>query len=66
MYCGVTVSGRTIKNLCCTNDPTLVVENAKELQDLEMKVKAHSEKKMGLQLNIKKTKINDKIYSNQP
>ena len=52
---GIKISGRNINNLRYTDDTTLMAEN-EELKSLLMKVKEESEK-VGLKLNIKKTKI---------
>ena len=52
---GIKISGRNINNLRHTDDTTLVAES-EELKSLLMKVKEESEK-VGLKLNIQKTKI---------
>ena len=52
---GIKISGRNISNLRYANDTTLMAES-EELQSLLMKVKVESEK-VGLKLNIRKTKI---------
>ena len=52
---GIKISGRNINNLRYTNDTTLMAES-EELKSLLMKVKEESEK-VGLKLNIQKTKI---------
>ena len=52
---GIKIAGRNINNLRYANDTTLMAEN-EELKSLLMKVKAESEK-VGLKLNIQKTKI---------
>ena len=52
---GIKISGRNINNLRYTDDTTLMAES-EELQSLLMKVKEESEK-VGLKLNIQKTKI---------
>ena len=52
---GIKVSGRNINNLRYADDTTLIAES-EELQSLLMKVKEESEK-VGLNLNIQKTKI---------
>ena len=52
---GIKIAGRNINNLRYTDDITLMVEN-EELKSLLMKVKEESEK-VGLKLNIQKTKI---------
>ena len=53
---GIKISGRNINNLRCADDTTLVAESKEELKSLLMKVKEESEK-VGLKLNIQKTKI---------
>ena len=53
---GIKIAGRSIKNLRYADDPTLMAESEKELKSLLMKVKEESEK-VGLKLNIQKTKI---------
>ena len=53
---GIKISGRNINNLRYTDDTTLMAENEEELKSLFMKVKEESEK-VGLKLNIQKTKI---------
>ena len=53
---GIKIAGRNINNLRYTDDTTLMAENEEELKSLLMKVKEESEK-VGLKLNIKKTKI---------
>ena len=54
---GIKISGRNINNLRYANDTTLVAESEEELlKSLLMKVKEESEK-IGLKLNIQKTKI---------
>ena len=52
---GIKIAGRNINNLRYTDDTTLMAEN-EELKSLLMKVKEKSEK-VGLKLNIQKTKI---------
>ena len=52
---GIKIAGRNISNLRYADDTTLVAES-KELKSLLMKVKEESEK-VGLKLNIQKTKI---------
>ena len=52
---GIKIAGRTINNLRYADDTTLIAEN-EELKNLLMKVKEESEK-VGLKLNIQKTKI---------
>ena len=53
---GIKIAGRNINNLRHTDDTTLMTENKEELKNLLMKVKEESEK-VGLKLNIQKTKI---------
>ena len=53
---GNKIAGRNINNLRYADDTTLMGESEKELKSLLMKVKEKSEK-VGLQLNIQKTKI---------
>ena len=53
---GIKVAGRNINNLRYADDTTLMAESEEELQSLLMKVKEESEK-VGLKLNIQKTKI---------
>ena len=53
---GVKIAGRNINNLRYAEDITLMAESEEELKSLLMKVKAESEK-VGLKLNIQKTKI---------
>ena len=53
---GIKFSGRNINNLRYVDDTTLMAENEEELKSLLMKVKEESEK-VGLKLNIQKTKI---------
>ena len=53
---GIKIAGRNINNLRYADDTTLMAENEEELKSLLMKVKEESEK-VGLQLNIQKTKI---------
>ena len=53
---GTNVSGRNINNLRYADDTTLMVESEEELTSLLMKVTEESEK-VGLKLNIQKTKI---------
>ena len=53
---GIKISGRNINNLRYTDDTTLMAECEEELKSLLMKVKGESEK-VGLKLNIQKTKI---------
>ena len=53
---GIKIAGRNIHNLRYADDTTLMVESEEELKSLLMKVKEVSEK-VGLKLNIQKTKI---------
>ena len=53
---GIKIAGRNINNLRYADDTTLMAENEEELKSLLMKVKEESEK-VGLKLNIQKTKI---------
>ena len=53
---GIKIAGRNINNLRYPDDTTLMAESEEELKSLLMKVKEESEK-VGLKLNIQKTKI---------
>ena len=53
---GIKITGRNINNLRYADDTTLMAESKEELKVLLMKVKEESEK-IGLKLNIQKTKI---------
>ena len=53
---GIKIARRNINNLRYADDTTLMVESEEELKSLLMKVKEESEK-VGLKLNIQKTKI---------
>ena len=53
---GIKIAGRNINNLRYADDTTLMAECEEELKSLLMKVKEESEK-VGLKLNIQKTKI---------
>ena len=53
---GIMIAGRNINNLRYADNTTLMAESEEELKSLLMKVKVESEK-VGLKLNIKKTKI---------
>ena len=53
---GIKISGRNISNLRYSDDTTLISESNEELKSLLMKVKDETEK-VGLKLNIQKTKI---------
>ena len=59
---GIKIAGRNINNLRYVDDTTLMAESEEELKSLLMKVKEESEK-VGLKLNIQKTKIMVKIQS---
>ena len=50
------IAGRNISNLKCADDTTVMAESREELKSLLMKVKEESEK-VGLKLNIEKTKV---------
>ena len=54
---GIKISRRNINNLRYADNTTLMAENEEELKSLLMKVKEESEK-VGLKLDIQKTKIN--------
>ena len=56
MQAGVKIAGRNINNFRYADDTTLMAESEEELKSLLMKVKEESEK-VGLQLNVQKTKI---------
>ena len=53
---GIKIAGRNINNLRYADDTTLMAESEEELKSLLLKVKEESEK-VGLKLNIQKTKI---------
>ena len=53
---GIKIAGRNINNLRYADDTTVIVESEEELKSLLMEVKEESEK-VGLKLNIQKTKI---------
>ena len=53
---GIRIAGRNINNLRYADDTTLMAESEEELKSLLMKVKEES-KKVGLKLNIQKTKV---------
>ena len=55
-HAGIKIAGRNINNLRYADDTTLMAESEEELESLLMKVKEESEK-VGLKLNIQKTKI---------
>ena len=53
---GIKIAGKNTNNLRYSDDTTLMTESEEELKSLLMKVKMESEK-VGLKLNIQKTKI---------
>ena len=53
---GIKIAGRNINNLRYADDTTLMAESEEELKSLLMKVKEETEK-VGLKLNVQKTKI---------
>ena len=53
---GIKIAGRNVNNLKYADDTTLMAESEEELKSLLMKVKEESEK-VGLRLNIQRTKI---------
>ena len=53
---GIKIARRNVNNLTYTDDTTIMAESEEELKSLLMKVKEES-KKVGLKLNIQKTKI---------
>ena len=53
---GIKIAGRNINNLRYVNDTILMAESEEKIKSLLMKVKEESEK-VGLKLNIRKTKI---------
>ena len=53
---GIKIARRNIKNLRYADDTTVMAESEEELKSLFMKVKKESEK-VGLKLNVQKTKI---------
>ena len=53
---GIKIAGRNINNLRYADDTTLMAESEEELKSLLMKIKEKNEK-VGLKLNIQKTKI---------
>ena len=55
-HAGIKIAGRNINNLRYADDTTLMAESEEELESLLMRVKEESEK-VGLKLNIQKTKI---------
>ena len=54
---GIKITGRNINNLRYADDTTLMAESEEELKSLLMKVKVKKSEKVGLKLNIQKTKI---------
>ena len=56
LQAGIKIARRNINSLRCADDTTLMAESEEELKSLLMKVKEESEK-VGLKLNIQKTKI---------
>ena len=56
MQAGIKIAGRNINNLRYADDTALMAESEEELKSLLMKMKDESEK-VGLKLNIQKTKI---------
>ena len=61
---GIKIIGRNINNLTYVDDPILMAESKEELKSLLIKVKEESEK-VGLKLNIQKTKIMASVPSLQ-
>ena len=57
---GIKIARKTINNLRYTDDTALMSESEEELKSLLMKVKEESEK-VGLKLNIQKTKIVEEL-----
>ena len=53
---GIKTAGRNLNNLKYADDTTIMAESEEELKSLLMKVKEESEK-VGLKLNIQKTKV---------
>ena len=56
MQAGIKIAGRNINNLSYADDTILMAESIEELKSLLMRIKEESEK-VGLKLNIQKTKI---------
>ena len=54
---GIKITGRNTNNLRYADDTTLMAESKEELKSLLMKVEKEESEKVGLQLNIQKTKI---------
>ena len=61
---GIKIARRNINNLRYADDTTLMAESEEELKSLLMKVKEESEK-VGLELNIQKTKIMASVMGNR-
>ena len=59
---GIKISGRNINNLRYADDTRLMAESEEELKNILMKVKVERER-VGLKLNIQKTKIMDPVPS---
>ena len=59
---GIKIAGKNINNLGYTDDTTVMAESKEELKSLLMKVKEESEK-VGLKLNIQKTKLRHPVPS---
>ena len=59
---GIKIAGRNINNLRYADDTTLMAESEEELKSLLIKMKEESEK-VGLKLNIQKTKIMASVWS---
>ena len=59
---GIKIAGRNINHLRYADDTTLMAESEEELKSLLMKVRGESEK-VGLKLNIQKTKIMASVTS---
>ena len=58
---GIKIARRNLNDLRYADDTTLMAESEEELKSLLMKVKVESEK-VGLKLNIQKTKIMTSVY----
>ena len=54
---GIKIAGRNINNLICADDTTLMAENEEKLKSLLMKKVKEESVKVGLKLNIQKTKV---------
>ena len=61
-HAGLKIAGRNINNLRYADDTTLMAESEGELKSLLMRVKEESEK-VGLKLNIQKTRITHLVLS---